>query len=248
MNRQPSKSDGPLHQPKDGPTIFDVAERTFGRKFSSDTQLWTFVNAKKRDLELNNALLAAGWKCQRKVKRKILLRTADRLFDGFISRLSESNRNTRFAYFVQEVILFGSFLHREERVTDIDLCISYCRKTRAMVERKIRRIMRDHHVGKTEGYSLSLQEISDFLTAKNPRFHSSDSGTIKRLGVPYKLIYCIPRVKTFVRLIEETEDQVDVTHLHESIQKRLDGLNSRNLLRRNRPVAKLKGSKSEPYV
>jgi predicted nucleotidyltransferase len=33
--------------------------------------------------------------------------------------------DTRFAYFVEEVILFGSYLRREERVTDIDLGISF---------------------------------------------------------------------------------------------------------------------------
>lgn len=221
----PPKYDGPLQQPKNGPTVFEVAERTFGRKFRSDTQLWRFVNTKERDLELNRALLAAGWKCQRKPKKKILLRTADRLFAEFMNRLAESNRNTRFGYFVEEVILFGSFLRREAEVTDIDLCVSYCRKTRANVERKIRRMMRQHRVDKYKGYALSLAEIGDFLTAKNPRFHASDAGTIRRLDVPYKLIYRLPDANTFVRLIAATEDQIDVKHLHQFIQERVSRSN-----------------------
>src|ERR1035437_2015435 len=67
---------GPLKQPKTGPTMFEVAERRFGRKFRSATELWSFVNTKRRDLELDQDLLAAGWRRQRK-RKKILLQTAD---------------------------------------------------------------------------------------------------------------------------------------------------------------------------
>jgi len=213
--------DGPLHQPRDGPTIFEVAERTFGRKFLSDTDLSKFLDTGERDLQLNMALLAAGWKCQKKTRRKIQLRTADRLYESFMKRLNESNRNAAFAYFVEQVIVFGSYLRREERVTDIDLCISYCRKTRAMVERKIRRFMREKHVDKNEGYRLSVREIDEFLIGTNSRFHTCDSGRITRLGVPYKVIYSIPNIKSFVRLIAATEDRLDVSHLHEELERRL---------------------------
>jgi predicted nucleotidyltransferase len=219
-----TKYAGPLQQPTNGPTVFEVAGRVFGREFHSATQLWKFVNTKERDLELNRALLAAGWRCQKKPKKKILLRTADRLFEGFMNRLAQSNRNKGFAYFVEEVVLFGSFFRREERVTDIDLCISYCRKTRANVERRIRHIMREHRVDQHKGYEMSLAEVGDFLTAKNSRFHPSDVGTIKRLSVPYKVIYCLPDAKKFLRLLAATEDQVGVKHLHEFIQKRVPNI------------------------
>jgi hypothetical protein len=215
-----SKHAGPLRQPKDGPTMFEVAERLFGRKFRSATELWRFVHTKRRNLELDRALLAAGWKRKRK-PRKILLRTADRLFQGFLNRLAESNRNTQFAYFVEEVILFGSFLRREEQVTDIDLCVKYYRKTQAKLNQKILRLMRDHCVGADEAYELSLEEIGDFLTAKHPRFHISDGGTIKRFRVPHRVIYRLPDAKEFSRLLSATESQIDVRHLHEFIQKRV---------------------------
>src|SRR5437660_1089488 len=90
--------DGPLHQPRNGPTMFEVAERTFGRTFVSDTDLSKFLDSGDRDLQFNMALLAAGWKCRKKTRTKILLRTADRLYDAFIERLDESNRNTGLAY------------------------------------------------------------------------------------------------------------------------------------------------------
>lgn len=211
---------GPLKQPKTGPTMFEVAERRFGRKFRSATELWSFVNTKKRDLELDRALLAAGWRRQRK-RKKILLQTADRLFQGFMNRLAESNRNSRFAYFVEEAILFGSFLRREKRVTDIDLCISYCRKTQAKLDQKIRRLMRCHGVDADKGYELSLEEIGNFITATHPRFHISDFGKIRRWGVPYKVIYRIPDAKDFLCLIGATENQIDVKHLHQFLEKRV---------------------------
>lgn len=244
--QQTPRFDGPLHQPKDGPTIYEVAERTFGRRFASDTELWKFVKTKDRDLKLNTALLAAGWKCRTKRKPKIQLQTADRLFQEFMKRLTESNRNTGFAYFVSEVILFGSYLRREERVTDIDLCINYCRKTHALYKRKLRRFMREKHVDAEEAYRLSVREIDDFLTGKNPRIHTCDEGTIRRMGVPHKVIYSIPQIKSFIRLIAETEVRINVTHLHEDLQKRLEKQHRRDRLQQNPPVAKLKGSKSEP--
>ena len=222
MDQNQPRYEGPLHQPKNGSTIYEVAERTFGRKFSSDTDLWKFVNTKERDLKLNMALLAAGWKCKAKRKRKIQLQTADRLFQGFMNRLDESNRNTGFAYFVAEVILFGSYLRREERVSDIDLCIDYCRKTHALYKRKLRRFMRQDHVDAAQAYRLSVREIDEFLTGKNPRIHTCDEGTIRRMGVPYKVIYSIPRIKSFVRLIAETEGRINVTHLHDELEKRLE--------------------------
>jgi len=220
-DRIPPKYNGPFEQPKTGPTVFEVAERIFGRRFRSDTELWKFVNSEQRDLELNRALLAAGWKPQKKKKDKILLRTADRLFQALMNRLDESNRDTRFAYFVEEVILFGSYLRRDERVTDIDICISYCRKTQAKLNRTIRRMMRDRHVDADEGYKLSVREIDDFLTARHPRFHTSDTGTIRRLGVPCKVIYRIPQAKAFLRLIAATENRIDVKHLHDFLERRV---------------------------
>jgi predicted nucleotidyltransferase len=219
-DRKPPIYTGPLEQPKAGPGVFEVAEHLFGREFTSATDLFSFVNTRQRDLALNLALLTAGWKPQRKPKSKILLRTADRLFQGFLDRLAESNRTTRFAYFVEEVVLFGSFLERQERVTDIDLCVSYCRKTLAMVTQKIERIMREHRVDAAKAYDLSLQEIGDFLTAGHPRFHLSDAGRTKRLGVPFQVIYRIPDAKNFVRLIAATESRTDVKHLHRFIEER----------------------------
>jgi predicted nucleotidyltransferase len=218
--RLPPSYEGLLVQPKNGPTVFEVAERLFGRRFGSDTELWKFVNTDDRDLQLNLALLGAGWRCQRRPTKKILLKTADRLFQRFMDKLAESNRNTRFAYFVEEVIVFGSFLRREERVTDIDYCVSYCQKTKAMVNRKIRGIMRRHDVNVETAYKMSLQEIGDFLTAKHPVSIPQDEGTIRRMGVPYKVVYRIPQIKKFVRLIAATEDQISVRHLHEFIADR----------------------------
>jgi hypothetical protein len=50
---------------------------------------------------------------------------------------------------------------------------------------------------------------------------TSDEGAIRRLVVPFKVIYSLPQTKSFVRLIAETEDRVDVTHLHEELYRRL---------------------------
>jgi predicted nucleotidyltransferase len=138
-----------------------------------------------------------------------------------MDRLDESNRDTRCAYFVEEVILFGSYLRREERVTDIDLCISYCRKTQAKLNQTIQRMMRERHVDADGGYKLSVREIDDFLTARHPRFHTSDTGTIRRLGVPYKVLYRLPQAKAFLRLLTTTENRIGVKHLHDFLEKQL---------------------------
>jgi hypothetical protein len=66
------------------------------------------------------------------------------------------------------------------------------------------------------------------------------------MGVPHKVIYSIPQIKSFIRLIAETEVRINVTHLHEDLQKRLEKQHRRDRLQQNPPVAKLKGSKSEP--
>jgi len=46
-------------------------------------------------------------------------------------------------------------------------------------------------------------------------------GNNSRLGVPYKVIYSIPNLKSFVRMIAATEDRMDVRHLHEDLKRRL---------------------------
>jgi hypothetical protein len=83
-------------------------------------------------------------------------------------------------------------------------------------------MMLTHLVDANEGYRLSLREIGDFLTAKNPRFHASESGVITRMGVPHKVAYRIPQLREFVRLIAKTEDRMNVAHLYKFIRERVD--------------------------
>jgi hypothetical protein len=64
-------------------------------------------------------------------------------------------------------------------------------------------------------------DVTGLILPSHPRFHTSETGTIKRLGEPYEVVYRIPQIKKFLRLIEATEDQIDVDHLHEFIQKRV---------------------------
>ena len=66
-----------------------------------------------------------------------------------------------------------------------------------------------------------MREIDDFLTARHPRFHTSDTGTIRRLGVPYKVVYRLPQAKAFLRLLTATENRIGVKHLHNFLEKRL---------------------------
>ena len=142
-------------------TLLEVAQILFEHPFRSNTALTSFVDSKDKDLVLNIGLSLAGWVPKQKTQKKITIRTADALFRKFIAGVDAANANTQLPYFVERIVLFGSYLCRADQVTDIDLrCISYVRKTSAKLDRTIRRYVRQNLVDATEAYNLSLGEMS----------------------------------------------------------------------------------------
>lgn len=131
---------------------------------------------------------------QQKTQRKITLRTADALFRRFIDGVDAANANTKLAYFVERIVLFGSYLRRADHVTDIDLCISYVRKTSAKLNQTMRRYVRLKNVDDHEAYNYSLREMGSAVEC-SPRFHFNDDGHIERMKVEHRLIYLFPDLR-----------------------------------------------------
>jgi hypothetical protein len=212
-------SRGPLARPTGGLTMLEVAEIVFERPFRSATALTTFLDSKDRDFALSMGLSLAGWVPEEKRRDKIAIRTADALFRQFIAGVDAANANTKLAYFVEKITLFGSYLRRAQHVTDIDMCISYLRKTSAKLDQTIRRCARLNGVDSAEGYNLSLREMGKAVEGGS-RFHFSDDGHIDRMGVEHQLIYLFPDLDVYSKLVAETEQRLGVRHLHKFLRDR----------------------------
>ena len=106
--------------------MFEVAQKTFGRNFSTPKDLMDYISAVpgRREMTFQQALIAAGWRAKKKTPtRRISLARADQLFSGLVERIPLANANRKFAFFVQEVVIYGSYLRREKTVGDIDIAM-----------------------------------------------------------------------------------------------------------------------------
>lgn len=108
--------------------MFQVAEKAFRRSFRTPKDLFDFIaEDRKRDGTLNQALVAAGWRSKKKQPaERITLKKADELFLALILCIEKANSNRKFAFFVQEALVYGSYMRRDnDTVGDIDIAINF---------------------------------------------------------------------------------------------------------------------------
>lgn len=165
------------------------------------------------------ALIAAGWRARKKKPtRRISLERADQLFSGLVERIPEANSNRRFAFFVQEVLVYGSYLRRQSTVGDIDIAMQFALKTDAKLNERISFYLRKGGVDWREGYSQTIGEVSNFLTKRSKYFHDSDAALVRR-SYPCRLVYAMPEQKAYLRLVDHTSNWAGVEHLHQFLEK-----------------------------
>jgi predicted nucleotidyltransferase len=122
--------------------------------------------------------------------------TAEKRLDEFLARVA-AVRTGDFAYKVKQVILFGSYLTSQERINDIDLCVSLApkendRAKQAAWER--RRIEEAARHGRSFGTFLDRagwpqDEVRYYLKARSRSLslHGPDDGILK--SCKHKVIY-----------------------------------------------------------
>lgn len=174
-----------------------------------------FINKKPgRDMTFQQALVAAGWRAKKKPPtRRISLKRADELFSGLVERIPRANANRNFAFFVQEILLYGSYLRREKTVGDIDVTMQFAMKTQPKLDGRIAFFMRRDKVDWRGAYGRAIAEVSDFLTNRSKYFHDSDADTVKRL-YPYRVVYEMPAQTEYIQLADKTSDWTTAEHLH----------------------------------
>ena len=213
---------GPLSPRPGSLTGFQVAAKAFGRNFATPKGLADFIDeVPSREMTFQKALIAAGWRAKRKKPtRRISLEKADQLFSGLVERVAQANSNRKFAFFVREILVYGSYLRRKKTVGDIDIDIAmqFVMKTRAKFDECVAFYMRRNAVDWREGYSRAVAEVAGFLTERSKYFHDSDAAAVRR-SFPYKVVYKMPALNKYERLVAQTDDWNDVEHLHEFLKR-----------------------------
>ena len=211
----------PLSPPPGAPSPLEVAKKTFGRDFATPKDLSDFIDeVPKREMTFQDSLIAAGWRARKKKPtRRMSLEKADQLFSGFVERISEANSNRKFAFFVQEVLVYGSYQRRQRTVGDIDIAMQFAMKTNAKLNERISFYLRKGAaVDWKEGYGLAIGELSNFLPKRSKYFHDADSATVKR-SYPYQLVYAMPELQEYVRLVDQMPNSPSVEHLHQFLEQ-----------------------------
>ncbi len=210
---------GPLAPQVDSPNIFQVAEKTFNRSFQTPKDLFDFLaKDAKQDRTLNRALISAGWRSKKKQStQRLTLKKADELFSAFGVRIAKANSNRKFAFFVQEAIVYGSYMRREDNtVGDIDIAISFAMKTETKLDSRIEFHMRRDKVDLKGGYNRAISEVSDSIV-RSKHFHQADVEFVKR-SFPYRVIHEMPEQEQYIRLVAHTQSWNSVEHLHQFLE------------------------------
>ena len=211
----------PLSPPPGAPGPLEIAGKTFGRTFTTPKDLFDFLDeVPKREMKYQAALIAAGWRARKKTPtRRIALEKADQLFSAFVERIPMANANRKFAFFVQEVLVYGSYLRRQSTVGDIDVAMQFALKTDAKLNERISFYLRKGAAKDwKDGYGLAIGEVSNFLTKRSKYFHDADSATVKR-SYPYRMVYAMPELQKYVRLVDRTANSPSVEHLHQFLEQ-----------------------------
>jgi predicted nucleotidyltransferase len=150
--------------------------------------------------------------------RKIYRATATRMLSDFLARVDEVNRNEKFAFFVEEVRFFGSYLRGEAMVGDVDLAFSLCRKTMAKLRTRSLEIARDirrpHASFNKKLCDLSVNEVTRYLQSRSGWLDFAAIENLEKNGFPNEVIFELPRKKELIEAIQSNEDTTTVKHLH----------------------------------
>ena len=163
---------------------------------------------------------ATGPLAKRNKGRKIRRTTADRLLADFLGRVEQVNRNEQFAFFVEEVRLFGSYLRGEEMVGDVDLAFSMMRKTMGKLTARWAEIAGDKHLSRERLCEMSMDEVERFLRAQSRWLDFAAIENLEKHGFANKIIYQIPRRMDVMKAIKKDEKVATVEHLHRIIEKK----------------------------
>jgi hypothetical protein len=139
--------------------------------------------------------------------RRISLARADQLFSGLVERIPLANANRKFAFFVQEVVIYGSYLRREKTVGDIDIAMQFAMKTEPKLHERVAFFMRRDKVDWRGGYDRAVTEVSKLLTNGSKYFHDSDADNFKR-SFPYRVVYKMPKLQQYIRLVRNSANQL----------------------------------------
>lgn len=129
--------------------------------------------------------------------KPIYRKTADGILKKFLERVNEANANADFAYRVEKVVIFGSYLSDSDRLNDIDLAIKLSSKekdTKKMRLRNQERINIAKRAGRTfnnvvEEVYWSMNEVRLFLKnrSRSISLHDTDDPILET--AKYKVIY-----------------------------------------------------------
>jgi hypothetical protein len=93
---------------------------------TSDTFVRVHLNESDRS---SYKLTMQGHALRMATARKPIKRTtADRMLAEFLERVETVNRDPNLLYWIDEVVVFGSFLSTAPRLSDLDLAITYTRR------------------------------------------------------------------------------------------------------------------------
>ncbi|MEW6624887.1 MAG: nucleotidyltransferase domain-containing protein [Bacillota bacterium] len=129
--------------------------------------------------------------------KPIYRRTADDILLKFMKRVNEVNTNDKFAFRVEKVIVFGSYLSDKERLNDIDLAIKLESKEKDKKKRRQReqeRISIALKSGRVFGNFLQevfwpMTEVKLFLKnrSRSISLHDTDDPILQETN--YKVLY-----------------------------------------------------------
>jgi len=124
-------------------------------------------------------------------------KTADSILLKFMERVNEVNTNDTFAYRVEKVMVFGSYLSDKERLNDIDLAIKLVSKEKDQEKRR-QRDQERIRIAQKAGRSFSnivneifwpMTEVRLFLKNRSHSIslHDTEDPILKQ--TKYKVIY-----------------------------------------------------------
>ena len=163
--------------------------------------------------------MAAGWRSKKKTRtERIPISTADELFNRFVDGIAKANANRKFAFFVEEAIVYGSYMRRDKAtVGDIDIALSFAMKTETKLNRRIQYYMRREGVDWKGGYDKAIGEVSDSII-RSKHFHQAAIDHVKR-RLPFRVVYEMPDRERYARLASYTDNWNSIEHLHEFVEE-----------------------------
>lgn len=124
-------------------------------------------------------------------RKPILRATAERTVKTFLERVNAVNADPKLMFWIDEVILFGSFVQGAEKLSDVDLAVSLSRKTDDLAEW---RSLAKRRVREAEAEGKQVMSFFDRLAWPHWEIESR-----LRKGLPALQLHDITLDGTFVR-------------------------------------------------